>query len=123
MRKRKKKAAKSPTPDLVGAFTTVEALAFLTGTLIIFFLGFGTAAYVVQSVVWRFKTGWMYQEGKCRVVKAEVARSESVWIVDVQHRVEVDGKQYRPTTHTEEETPEAPTREEAEKLLARYEVG
>jgi hypothetical protein len=124
MAKRRKKASESPPAQGDGgSFTTPEALAFLTGTLIIFFLGLGTTAYVVKSVCWRLKTGWFYREGQCRVVKAEVVRAESAWLVDVQHRVEVDGRQYRPTTNTEEETPEAFSPEDAEKLLARYEVG
>ena len=113
-------STKNPVP---GHDSTPEAVALLTGTLLIFFLGFGTTADVVRSVCWRLKTKGRYQEGQCRVVKAEVVRAETDWLVDVQHRVEVDGRQYKPTTNTEEETPEAYSPEDAEKLLARYEVG
>jgi hypothetical protein len=124
MPKRKKQAVTAqPAEGDERSFTTAEALAFLTGTLIIFFLGLGTTSYVARSVCWRLKTKWFYQEGQCRVVKAEVARAETSWIVDVQHRVEVNGRQYQPRTNTEEETPEAYSPEEAEKLRARYEVG
>jgi hypothetical protein len=56
-------------------------------------------------------------------VKAGVTRSETAWLVEVEHRVEANGRQYRPTTHTEEETPFAYTREEAERLAGLYEVG
>jgi hypothetical protein len=105
------------------SFQTWEALLFLLGALIIFFLGAGTAASVLQSVCWRLLTQCRYQEGRCRVVKATVAPMDGSWVVDVEHRVEIDGRQYRPTTNTEEERPNAATREEAEQLLRHYQVG
>jgi hypothetical protein len=118
-----KRAATPQAPNGDSFFATSELLLFTSGILIIFFLGFGTAAYAIRSTCWRLKTGWLYQEGQCRVVKADIGQREGVWIVDVEHRVEVGGRQYRRTTNTEEETPEAYTHEDAEKLLGRYEVG
>ncbi len=102
---------------------TGDPLLISIGALIIFFLGFGTAADVLRSVCWRLKTKWLYEEGQCRVVKAEVTRAETAWLVEVEHRVELNGRQYRPTTNTEEETPYAYTREEAQRLAESYAVG
>jgi hypothetical protein len=124
MAKKGPRAAKTP-PGGEGTTSSGagDPVLFSIGALIIFFLGFGTAADVFRSVGWRLKTKWLYQEGQCRVVKTEVTRAETAWIVEVEHRVEANGRLYRPTTNTEEETPYAYTREEAQRLAAFYEVG
>jgi hypothetical protein len=120
---RSRQKRKRPLPDAAEAsFQTWEAVLFLLGVLIIFF-AFGTVASTLQSVCWRLKTQWYYQEGHCRVVNATVERMDGNWVVDVEHRVEIEGRQYRPTTNTEEERPSASTKEEAEQLLRRYQVG
>ena len=106
------------------SFRTGEAVAFLLGILIIMFLGVGTAVDAVRSVCWTLKTKWLYQEGECRVVKADVALMDGIYVVDVEHRVEIDGRQIQTHhTNTEEERPLASTRDAAEELLKRYEVG
>jgi hypothetical protein len=119
----RKAGGKRPRRGAEESFHTWEAVLFLMGIALILFLGVGTAVHALGSVCWRLKTGWLYQEGRCRVVAAQVALMDGSYVVEVEHQVEIDGRHYRRTTNTEEEQPEAGTRAEAEELLKRYEVG
>jgi hypothetical protein len=120
---KQKGGSKRPPNGEAASCRTWEAALFLLGALLILFLGVGTAAHALRSVCWRLKTRWLYQQGQCRVVKAEVTLMDGSYVVEVEHQVEADGRPYRRTTNTEEERPEAGTRGEAEELLKGYQVG
>lgn len=118
-------ASNSNESDSTEGFTLGEAISSIFGALIIFFLGFGTAASTLQSVAWRLNIQRNYEESQCRITKAAVIKSveDGPYAVDVEHQLEVNGTVYPPTTWTEEERPHAPTQQEAEAMLARYPVG
>jgi hypothetical protein len=121
----RKPESESEAENPSSTITTGELLAFLLGALFVFFLGFGTVASTLQSVAWRLRIQRDFREGQCRVVRAKVVEDaeDGPYALDIEHRVEVDGKVYGPTTWTEEERPHANSRAEAEALLTRYKVG
>ena len=86
--------------------------------------GLIAACASVQTVTWQLQTLWRYTEGQCRIVSAKVVRADGMYRLEVLHQVEIDGRRYRATENTEQDTPRYNTLEEAQARLERsYPVG
>ena len=86
--------------------------------------GLIAACASVQTLTWELQTLWRYTEGQCRIVSAEVVRADRMYRLKVLHQVEIDGRRYRTTENTEQDTPKYNTLEEAQARLERsYPVG